>query len=87
MPLISCPTCQSSVSDLAQSCPKCGHPIAGKKTEATTGLSALAVIAGIILSGLLAFKLTGSIQSIPLACGISVIPTLVAMIFASMRKK
>jgi uncharacterized paraquat-inducible protein A len=87
MQLISCPACQSPVSDIAPSCPKCGHPIAGNKTEATTGLSALAVIAGIILTGFLAFKLIGSMQNLVLACAISVLPTLAALIYASMRKK
>ena len=27
MPLIKCPTCLTSVSDAAVSCPKCGHPL------------------------------------------------------------
>ena len=87
MKLIACPACQSSVSDVAPNCPKCGHPIAGNKTEATTGLSALAVILGIILTGILAFNLIGSMPNSVLACAISVLPTLAAMIYASMRKK
>ena len=27
MSLISCPECNSEVSDMANNCPKCGHPI------------------------------------------------------------
>lgn len=26
MPLIHCPDCQTSISDAATACPKCGHP-------------------------------------------------------------
>jgi len=87
MMLIASSFCKSPVSDIAPSCPKCGHPIAGNKTEATTGLSALAVIFGIMLTGILAYKLIRSMQNFVLACAISVLPTLATMIYASMRKK
>ncbi|WP_083205386.1 zinc-ribbon domain-containing protein [Bacillus sp. FJAT-27264] len=30
MALIFCPECRHQVSDVAESCPKCGHPIKGK---------------------------------------------------------
>ena len=87
MNLITCPTCQSPVSSQAPTCPKCGHPIAGQKTEATTGVAALTVILGIILTGFLAFKLIGSMQNLYMACAISVLPTVAALVFSSMRKK
>jgi uncharacterized paraquat-inducible protein A len=86
MNLMSCPACKNPVSNIAPTCPKCGHPIAGNRTESITGLSALAVIFGIILTGFLAFRLIGTMQNTMLACAISVIPTLAAMALASIRK-
>ena len=48
MGLITCPTCNNSLSDRAASCPKCGHPISarsGNKTVSFGGLlSAFAAI-------------------------------------------
>ena len=48
MGLITCPTCNNSVSDRAAACPKCGHPISarsGNKTVSFGGLlSAFAAI-------------------------------------------
>ncbi len=35
MPLIKCPECGNSVSDRAESCPKCAYPIAGSGAAAT----------------------------------------------------
>ena len=87
MNLITCPACRNPVSIAASNCPQCGHPMTGNKTEATTGLSAIAVIIGILLTGILAFKLIGTMQNLALACTISVLPTLAAMIYASMRKR
>jgi hypothetical protein len=87
MKLIACPTCQNPVSQMAASCPKCGHPIAGQKTEATTGLSAVVVLMGMVLTGLLWFALIGSMKNLVLAGALSVLPTVGAMIFASLRKR
>lgn len=33
--LIQCPVCSSQISESAQSCPKCGHPISAKTIEKT----------------------------------------------------
>ena len=33
MALINCPDCKRQVSDQAQACPNCGHPIGGKSTS------------------------------------------------------
>lgn len=35
MALITCPDCQSQVSDLSPACPKCGRPIRPQTIEAT----------------------------------------------------
>lgn len=35
MALINCPECQNQISDKADNCPKCGYPIAGKKSKIT----------------------------------------------------
>jgi uncharacterized OB-fold protein len=49
--LINCPACQHEVSDQAQACPSCGHPLtkpvaAKKKGKLST--AALVVIAGVV---------------------------------------
>lgn len=36
MPLISCPACNSHVSDQAVSCPHCGHPL-GNRMKVSDG--------------------------------------------------
>ena len=33
MPLVKCEECEALVSDKAQSCPKCGHPVAAPRDE------------------------------------------------------
>ena len=94
MSLIQCPACSSPVSPAAPTCPKCGHPVAGQKTEATTGKDAVIVVATLVISLLL---LIGGLPyvdsaSIPgvvkllLIFGIPIGPPLTAMIYASRRK-
>jgi len=87
MDLTKCPACEKSVSTAAPQCPNCGQPIAGKKTESTTGVSALIVMAGVGLTCWLMFKLAAEMDNTGLAVGLSLIPTVVAFIFASLRKK
>lgn len=36
MPLISCPTCWSQISDQAVACPRCGHPL-GNRMKVSDG--------------------------------------------------
>ena len=63
MPLTTCPDCKSEISDQAPACPKCGSPIAGKRTEQTTGLSILIVLAGMGISvGLMVEAISGDGQ-------------------------
>lgn len=87
MKLIKCPLCGKTISNEAPHCPDCGHPIAGKKTEATAGISAIIVMTGIGLTCWLMFKLASEMNSMGLAIGLSLIPTVAAFVFASLRKK
>ena len=48
MKMIECTVCKHNVSSQAESCPKCGHPIKGRKTEQLTGADACLVLAGAI---------------------------------------
>lgn len=36
MALISCPACKKTISDKAESCPNCGHPISPKEKKEST---------------------------------------------------
>ncbi len=51
MELIKCPAYGKPVNCVAPQCPNCGHPIAGKATEATTGISVFIVLAGLGITG------------------------------------
>jgi len=46
MPLITCPECESKISDLAQSCPKCGMPLSKKTTVSNTCPECNATVSG-----------------------------------------
>lgn len=87
MKLLPCPACNNPVSTVAASCPQCGHPIAGKKTEATTGISAVMVLAGMFASGYLAFKYAYKMHNQILGITLIALPTVIAMVLASLRKK
>ena len=87
MGLIECPTCGKSISSAAPQCPDCGHPIVGKKTEATTGVSAIIVVIAIALTCWLMFKLLAEMSNAGLAIGLSLIPVVAALIFASICKR
>ena len=87
MSLIECPSCRKSISSDAAQCLGCGHPIAGKKTEATTGMSAIIVMIGVGLSVFLSYKLWERMNNTVLILTISAIPTVLAFVVASMRKK
>ena len=87
MGLIKCPACGRRVSPAAAQCPECGHPIAGRKTESTTGLSALLVVGGLCLTCWLMFVLAAEMKNTGLAVVLSMIPTAAAFVFASFRKK
>ena len=65
MPLVSCPDCNTQVSDKAPACPKCGHPFAAQTVQATgKKWKALQLVGGLVLGvGLLttcAFLMVGS---------------------------
>jgi hypothetical protein len=75
MALIHCPECQKEISDQASACPHCGHPMkrpttieaTGKKWKATQLLSALLVIVGFIIFGII---ITGEPGGAPPALGL-----------------
>lgn len=46
----------------------------------------MVVLLGIVLTGVLWFALIGSMKNLVLAGALSVLPTVAAMIFASLRK-
>ena len=87
MALIQCPSCTNPVSSAAPQCPNCGLPIAGKKTEETTGISAIIVVIGIGTTCWLMFKLVPIMENYGMSIGLSSIPTVLAFILASLRKK
>ena len=56
MALINCPECKASVSDIAESCPQCGNPIKGKRSQSISGVDAFIVLGSLVVSGFLIFK-------------------------------
>ena len=84
--LIDCPACGNAVSAAAPQCIHCGHPIAGKRNEQTTGIAALVLMAAVVLSGWLMIKLSFNGYSNFASIGIGCIPTALALIFAQIRR-
>jgi len=87
MSLINCPECKKEISNQAPTCPQCGCLIAGNKTESITGLSAIFVVVGMILSVILFCLLVKKIENTLIVIIISVIPTILAFALSSLRKK
>ena len=87
MNLIKCPVCGKQVSSSAPQCPNCGQPIVGSKTEATTGISALIVVGGVVATCVIMLPLVVSIGNTGVAVALSLLPTIGAFVFASTRKK
>ena len=52
MPLIKCPACQHDISDQAQACPNCGHPLT-KPAPATNKGPAGCLVAGIVIAAII----------------------------------
>ena len=50
MPLIKCPACQHDISDQAQSCPNCGHPLAKSTTKAPKKHGCLGIVVLVVLA-------------------------------------
>jgi uncharacterized paraquat-inducible protein A len=84
--LTSCPACRRDVSRQASQCPHCGHPMAGKKTEQTTGFDALIVMGAIVLTCIIMLPLTDATGSRLIGFLIAIIPTVLAFAFASRKK-
>ena len=89
MSLINCPECKKNISEKAPNCPTCGCPIAGNKTEAITGVSAIIVLTGMFLTilSMVLFMQFEILQNGYLIFGVSSIPTIIAFIISSLRKK
>lgn len=51
MPLISCPDCQTEVSDKAVSCPKCGYPLAKMKAKEQFSSLGMKAVRGVQQAG------------------------------------
>jgi uncharacterized membrane protein len=76
------------VSDQAPYCPNCGHPIKGRRTEATTGSRAILLLLALSVSlpiGFVANYLTGGNAVLTLAAFLAA--PVAALIYASMLRK
>ena len=57
------------MSKTAVDCPKCGHGIAGKKTEHSTGVGAIAIVVSIVIGIMMTWHEKGEPLEIPeLSC-------------------
>jgi uncharacterized membrane protein YvbJ len=83
MGLLKCPDCGHQHSDRASSCPQCGRPVQGKRTEQITGIDTFVVLGscllGLVLVGI--FSFLG-----PAALILIVVPPIVALVYTSRRK-
>jgi len=61
MPLITCPDCNKQVSDQAEACPHCGHPIAHHvRATAKPSLTTLGWLSVLVLAGIAIFATSRS---------------------------
>jgi hypothetical protein len=64
MPLITCSTCQTEVSNQAMTCPKCGHRLRNPSRTAFGNLVKWGFIAFNVLMPLFLFTVIGSADSV-----------------------
>ena len=83
--LMTCPACGKGVSRTAPQCPGCGHEIAGKRTEQITGIDAVIVSCAVIATCAIAFPLYTGLGYPGLV--IALVPTILAFVYASRKKK
>jgi hypothetical protein len=92
MALINCKECDNKVSSTAASCPKCGAPIAGRKTEQTTGIDSVIVLGscvfGLFLAMFVATRFNEDQIPLRFAFGFTALiaPPAAALYYTSRRK-
>lgn len=87
MKMTRCPACDREVSQEAAHCPQCGQPIAGRKTEQITGLSALLVMGSLVAAGVLMVLLFGRLGNLWIEFGLASIPVITALVIVSLPKR
>ena len=82
--LKTCPACDSQVSAQALACPKCGQPLVAGGTHEITGINALIVVVGILVTAVLWVVLPIQIGWLA-GLGLGVLPTVGAFVYATLR--